>query len=109
MDSLVNSAEFKMRFHFDSTEVNFLDQFPTNIPDSIYIQRLQNSEMAIDLSYNDVVKKYIQMYTERKRNLVEVMLGLSAYYFPLFEETFDKYDLPLELKYLSIIESALNP
>lgn len=108
MDSLINSAEFKMRFHFDSTEVN-LNQFPTNIPDSIYIQRLQNSEMAIDLSYNDVVKKYIQMYTERKRNLVEVMLGLSAYYFPLFEETFDKYDMPLELKYLAIIESALNP
>ncbi|MCK3682547.1 lytic transglycosylase domain-containing protein [Maribellus sp. YY47] len=109
MDSLLNSAEFKMRFQLDSTEVTHLYQYPTNIPDSIYIQRLQNSETVIDLSYNDVVKKYIQMYTERKRSLVEVMLGLSAYYFPMFEETFDKYDMPLELKYMAIIESALNP
>ncbi|MFV0590616.1 MAG: transglycosylase SLT domain-containing protein [Draconibacterium sp.] len=109
MDSLMNSAEFRTRFHFDSTEVNFFDRFPTNVPDSVYTQRLKDAEMVIDLSYNDVVKKYIQMYTERKRNLVEVMLGLSAYYFPMFEETFDKYDMPLELKYLAIIESALNP
>jgi membrane-bound lytic murein transglycosylase D len=49
------------------------------------------------------------MYTERKRGQVEIMLGLSNYYFPVFEETLDKYDLPLELKYLPIIESALNP
>lgn len=109
MDSLLNSSEFKMRFHFDSTEVHFTDQFPTNIADSVYIRRLQDVEMVMDLSYNDVVKKYIQMYTERKRGLMEVMLGLSAYYFPMFEEALDKYDMPLELKYLAIIESALNP
>jgi len=49
------------------------------------------------------------MYTERKRDLVERMIGLSDYYFPIFEEALDRNDLPLELKYLPIIESALNP
>lgn len=68
-----------------------------------------DTEQVIDLSYNKVVRNFIQMYTEKKRNQVEMMLGLSEYYFPIFEETLDKYDLPHELKYLPIIESALNP
>jgi membrane-bound lytic murein transglycosylase D len=109
LDSLMQSNEFKRRFHLDGGETNFTDDFPRNVPDSVYIKRLQDAEMEVDLSYNELVKKYIQMYTERKRGLVEVMLGLSAYYFPIFEETLDKYEMPLELKYLAIIESALNP
>jgi len=108
MDSLFQTWEIRNRFNFDSSEVN-LGYYPTNVPDSVYIQRLQNIEQVVDLNYNQVVKKYIQMYTERKRELVEVMLGLSAYYFPIFETTLDKYDMPLELKYMAIIESALNP
>ncbi len=108
MDSLFQSWEIRNRFNFDSSEVNF-GYYPTNIPDSVYIQRLQNIEQVVDLNYNQVVKRYIQMYTEKKRELVEVMLGLSAYYFPIFETTLDKYDMPLELKYMAIIESALNP
>jgi len=108
MDSLFNNWDVANRFRFDSSEVN-LNGYPTNVPDSVYIQRLQNIEQVVDLNYNPIVKKYIQMYTERRRDLVEVMLGLSAYYFPIFEETLDKYDMPLELKYMAIIESALNP
>ena len=108
MDSLFQTWEIRNRFNFDSSEVN-LGFYPTNIPDSVYIQRLQNIEQVVDLNYNQVVKKYIQMYTEKKRDLVEVMLGLSAYYFPIFESTLDQYDMPLELKYMAIIESALNP
>lgn len=108
MDSLLNSREVQNRILFDSSEVA-LDSFPRNVPDSVYIQRLRNLDQVIDLTYNPVVKRYIQMYTERRRDLVEIMLGLSAYYFPIFEETLDKYDMPLELKYLAIIESALNP
>lgn len=108
MDSLFQTWEIRNRFNFDSSEVN-LEYYPTNVPDSVYIQRLQNIEQVVDLNYNQVVKRYIQMYTEKKRELVEVMLGLSAYYFPIFETTLDKYDMPLELKYMAIIESALNP
>lgn len=109
MDSLVNSWEIKNSIQLDSSEVNLNNPFPKDLSDSIYIQRLIDSEQVLKLSYNKVVKNYIKMYTERRRNQVEVMLGLSAYYFPVFEETLDKYNMPLELKYLPIIESALNP
>lgn len=109
MDSLLGSWDIQNRFNLDSSEVRLMDEFPKNLPDSIYIERLRDAEEVLDLSYNNIVKKYIQMYTERRRGQVEVMLGLSAYYFPIFEETLDKYDMPLEIKYLAIIESALNP
>lgn len=83
--------------------------FPKDIPDSIYIQRLQAIESPIEFPYNTKVKAYIELYTQRKRGQVEMMLGLSDYYFPMFEEALDAANLPLELKYLPIIESALNP
>ena len=93
----------------DSLELQNVLNFPKNLPDSVYAQRLMDSEQVIDLSYNKVVRNFIQMYTEKKRDQVEMMLGMSEYYFPIFEEILDKYNLPLELKYLPIIESALNP
>ncbi|WP_297096031.1 lytic transglycosylase domain-containing protein [uncultured Draconibacterium sp.] len=108
MDSMMSSWDIQNRFNFDRSEVTTLD-FPKNLPDSVYINRLKDIEQVVDLSYNKVVKNYIKMYSEKRRDLVEVMLGLSAYYFPIFEETLDKYDMPLEIKYLAIIESALNP
>jgi membrane-bound lytic murein transglycosylase D len=61
------------------------------------------------MTYNDIVRSFIDMYSGKKRKQMEVMLGLSEYYFPLFEQTIEKYKLPLELKYLAIVESALNP
>ena len=109
MDDLTNSWQIQNLFNSYSTEVDFNNSYPKNLPDSVYIQRLINSQQVISLSYNKIVRTYIKMYTERRRNQVEMMLGLSAYYFPIFEETLDKYDMPLELKYLPIIESALNP
>ena len=93
----------------DSIEMDFANHYPTNLPDSLYIKRLKEIEQVIDMSYNNVVKNFIIMYTQKRRGLVEMMLGLSDYYFPMFEEVLDKYDLPIELKYLPIIESALNP
>ena len=108
MDSMMSSWDIQNRFNFDNSEVRTLN-FPKNLPDSVYINRLKDIEQVVDLSYNKVVNNYIKMYTEKRRDLVEVMLGLSAYYFPIFEETLDKYDMPLEIKYLAIIESALNP
>lgn len=80
-----------------------------NIPDSIYIKRLSKINSVIDLPYNSIVKSYISMYTQNKRDLVGVMMGLSDYYFPIFEEILDLYQLPQEFRFLPIIESALNP
>ncbi len=80
-----------------------------DFPDSVYIERLSKIPSVIDLSYNRVVKNYINVYTRNRREQMEVMLGLTDYYFPIFEEVLDYYDLPLELRYLPVIESALNP
>jgi len=108
IDSAGNNWMIRNSLNKDSAEIS-LEYFPKNLPDSVYIHRLMDTEQVIDLSYNKVVRNFIQMYTEKKRDKVEVMLGLSEYYFPMFEEIFDKYELPLELKYLAVIESALNP
>ena len=83
--------------------------FITELHDSIYIQRLQKIPSLVNLTYNNVVRNCILVYTMRKRDQMEVMLGLKEYYFPMFEEIFDLYGLPFELKYLAVIESALNP
>lgn len=63
----------------------------------------------IDFDYNPYVKRYIDIYTLERREQVSKMIGLSEMYFPIFEEIFAKYQLPLELKYLAVVESALNP
>jgi membrane-bound lytic murein transglycosylase D len=108
LDSMINSW-FTDNMLTGNTEINRAGTFPKDLPDSIYIQRLQETQQVISLSYNNTVKNLIRMYSEQRRDQVEIMLGLSSYYFPLFEEILDKYNLPLELKYLPVIESALNP
>lgn len=77
--------------------------------DATYIKRLYALPSKMELAYNDIVKGFIEMYAGRRRGQVSYMLGLGAYYFPMFEEALDKEGLPLELKYLPVIESALNP
>ena len=77
--------------------------------DAVYMERLSKLPNIIELPYNETVRRCINLYVERRRNLVEYMLGLEAFYFPMIEETLGKYGLPLELKYLVIIESAMNP
>ena len=84
-------------------------RYTTNLPDTVLIGRLQRMNSFITLPYNETVKNCMILYSERMPKKMCNMLGLSKYYMPIFEETFRKYDLPLELKYLSIIESALNP
>ncbi len=74
-----------------------------------YIHRLQRLPNVIEMPYNDVVRKMIDLYTGRLRRTVSLMLGTSNFYTPIFEEALEAYQLPLELKYLPIIESALNP
>ncbi len=82
--------------------------FP-DFSDSVYMARLADIPSVVDLTYNRIVKNYINVYTRKRREQVRTMLGLSEYYFPIYEEIFDLYGVPYELKYLSIIESALNP
>lgn len=79
--------------------------------DSIYKQRIEYlaSQTTIPLVFNANVKRFIELYAVQKRKLTSRMLGLAHIYFPLFEEKLDKYNMPLELKYLAMIESALNP
>lgn len=84
-----------------------LSDVPTS--DKDFIARLQKMPTVIEMPYNGVVRSYINMYTQRRRQLVEEMLGLSLYYMPFFEQALEKEGVPLELKYLPVIESALNP
>lgn len=109
VDSMLSSWYVQNAFLMDSTELAEADTLKGILPDSVYIQRLQSLQSAVSLSYNGTVRNFITMYTVRKPKQVAVMLGLANYYFPIFEEALVKYDLPMELKYLPIIESALNP
>ena len=75
----------------------------------VYIERLSRIPSVMELSYNDIVQKFIDRYSGRLRYSVSYLLGAANFYMPIFEEALESYQLPLELKYLPIIESALNP
>lgn len=77
--------------------------------DAELIERLQAIPTTIEMPFNSVVRQYIDMYTGRKRSLVESILGMSLYYMPIFEQAIEKEGIPIELKYLPVIESAMNP
>ena len=96
---------------------NYLTRDPNcNMPDvnrtysaDVYKQRLSKLPTIIEMPYNDIVQKFIDRYTGELRHSVGYMLGAQNFYIPVFEEALEAYDLPLELKYLPVIESALNP
>lgn len=75
----------------------------------VYIDRLKRIPSIIEMPYNEVVQKFIDRYSGRLRHSISYMLGASNFYMPIFEEALETYGLPLELKYLPVIESALNP
>jgi membrane-bound lytic murein transglycosylase D len=110
-DSLLNvyyiNQSLEAMVDDEGFEVN--DYLVPDFPDSIYIQRLSEIPTQIDLPYNRLVKNYINVYTKKRRDQVRHMLAISDYYFPMFEQVFDLYDIPYELKYLAVIESAMNP
>ena len=99
------SGDFDAMAEYDMDSVRFV----SDIPDSEIEQRLVAMNSFISLPYNDVVKNYIILYSEKMRTQMGRIMGLSQYYFPVFEETFVRYGLPLELKYMAIVESMLNP
>ena len=107
MDSLYWDWQSKNYLSIDENCV--MTATSPTISDSIYIDRLSRIPSIIEMPFNDIVKKHIEAYTNRLRNKVSFILAAANFYMPLFEEALDTYDLPLELKYLPIIESALNP
>ena len=115
MDSALYSKFYARQFFWVDTTGSSTWQFSPgevpDYPDSVYKQRIEalNRETTIELTYNNEVKKFIEVYAVKKRELTARMLGLAEIYFPYFEETLDRYDMPLEIKYLAIVESALNP
>ena len=84
-------------------------RFQSNVPDEVYIERLKRMGSFITLPYNDIVKNYIILYSEKMPTKMSQMLGLCKYYMPIFEETLNRHGMPEELKAMAIIESALNP
>ena len=107
MDSLFWDWQSKNFIYMDEN-CRMLPEGP-KVSDSVYIDRLSRIPSIIEMPFNDVVKKYIEAYTGRLRNKVSFMLAAANFYMPIFEEALDTYDLPMELKYIPIIESSLNP
>ncbi len=111
VDSLI-SAWYSQRVEtvndFVPDTVAFADSLVSGLPDSVFVERLQAMASPIPMTYNAQVKRFIELYVVKRRDQVQRMLGQSKYYFPIFEEVLDAHDMPLELKYLPIIESALN-
>ncbi|MGL4333032.1 MAG: LysM peptidoglycan-binding domain-containing protein [Bacteroidales bacterium] len=108
LDSIISNWMYAGKIKYDSTCISRKSHCPS-LPDSTYISRLAKITTLIELPYNDVIKKYIEYYTGPRRRFVEQVLGLSQYYFPMIEQIFDANGIPLELKYLAVVESALNP
>ena len=107
LDSLLNTWYVSLALRNTPSE-NSDNTIALEYPDSVYIDRLSKINYFIELPYNSIIRNHIHVYTIRQRDRFGAVLGLVDYYFPMFEDIFDSYGLPTELKYLAIIESALN-
>ncbi len=114
MDSLSTLKYFESSentlYRLNENKYNFLPNFVPSYPDSVYYYRMQRLDVGspINLTYNSYVRMFIDMYANKKRGTTSRVLGLAQMYFPMFEQQLDKFNVPLELKYLAIVESALN-
>ena len=99
--SLANSIDYS---DVDSDDMPIAD-----LPDEVYIERLGSIASPVHLAYNKQIRNCIIAYTQKHKKKSEEILGLAEYYMPVFEEIFDQYGIPLELKAMAVIESALNP
>ena len=115
LDSLVNATYFKDE-HFsmppkEGEKFGFPSTFVPQYSDSVYAARIAvlRRKTPINLVFNEHVRGFIRLYAVDKRGSTAKILGLTKLYFPLFEEKLDAYNVPLEMKYLAIVESALNP
>ena len=115
LDSLTNLKYYGERGFI--TDVDSLNKYGFSAnevpayPDSVLAARIDamNKETTIEIAFNRQVKDYIYLYANKKRELTSRILGLAQIYFPLFEEHLDRFDIPLEMKYLAVVESALIP
>ena len=107
LDSLLNVYMAKTYLD-EPSDCNMKDVNPEYSKEE-YVDRLYRMPCVMEMAYNDVVQKFIDRYSGRLRRSISYMLGASNFYMPIFEEALEMYQLPLELKYLPIIESALNP
>ncbi len=116
-DTVLTSTDSLLSLWYQKRDMNLMDVEPSdidtlemisNIPDSVYVDRLQRLNPYISIPYNKIIRKHIVYYTEKMPEKMEKILGLSSYYIPIFEEIFDQYDMPLELTAMAVIESALN-
>lgn len=101
-------------FSTDTTVLNLHEYGPDSVP-AISDEQIKanlallDAQTPMDLSYNSDVQKFIDLYTGKRAGMTSRVLGMAELYFPMFEQVFDKYDIPYEMKYLAIVESALNP
>ena len=107
LDSLMNLYMAKTHLTLDS-DCQTGAENPT-FDKEVYVERLKRLPTIMEMPYNSVVQSFIDRYSGRLRHSVSYMLGACNFYMPIFEEALEAYGLPLELKYLPIIESALNP
>ena len=108
LDSLVNSWYVKMAL-INNPQTFSDDTAGVQYADSVYYNRLSKIKSIIGLPYNSIIRNHIHVYTIKQRDKFSAVLGLKDYYFPMIEDIFDSYGLPAELKYMAVIESALNP
>lgn len=106
IDSLLN--QYNSKTYLQDNDCHYSDVNPEFTVET-YIERLQRIPSVMEMPYNDVVRKFIDRYAVRLRASVSYMLGAANFYMPIFEEALEMYNLPLELKYLPVIESALSP
>lgn len=107
LDSLMNLYMSKTYLSIDG-DCQTASESPAYTKEDL-MERLKRLPTVMEMPYNEVVQKFIDRYAGRLRHSVSYMLGASNFYMPIFEEALEAYGLPLELKYLPIIESALNP
>lgn len=110
-DSLLNIWYSHKMASDNEVEVYDMDsiRFESNVPDEVYIERIKKMNSFISLPYNEIVKNYIILYSEKMPTKMSHILGLCQYYMPIFEDIFNQYDIPQELKAMAVIESAMNP
>ena len=105
LDANVDSLLHSWHVEYFTKQEDFCHDDDANIffPDSVYAERLNRLPSVISLPYNHIVRDCIDLYAERKRDLVRYMLGMADFYFPIIEEVLDRHGLPLELKYLAVV------
>ena len=110
-DSLLNLWYVQKKIAQSEEDYYDMDsvRFESNVPDSVYIERIKKMNSFITLPYNDIVKNYIIKYSEKMPATIGKILGLCEYYMPIFQEIFNQYDMPEELRAMAVIESAMNP